>query len=34
MADYQITGTEQTLHIDFQGKAREALGECAPRFAC
>jgi hypothetical protein len=25
MADYQMTGTEQTLHIDFQGKAREAL---------
>jgi hypothetical protein len=25
MADYQLTGTEQTLHIDFQGKAREAL---------
>lgn len=25
MADYQMTGTEMTLHIDFQGKAREAL---------
>lgn len=25
MADYRLTGTEQTLHIDFQGKAREAL---------
>jgi hypothetical protein len=25
MADYQMTGTEATLHIDFQGKAREAL---------
>ena len=25
MAEYQLTGTEQTLHIDFQGKAREAL---------
>lgn len=26
MANYKMTGTEQTLHIDFQGKARETLG--------
>ena len=25
MANYSLTGTEQTLHIDFQGKARELL---------
>lgn len=25
MADYQMTGSERTLHIDFQGKARAAL---------
>lgn len=25
MADYKMTGTEQTLHIDFQGKARDVL---------
>jgi len=26
MADYKLTGTEQTLHIDFIGKAQELLG--------
>ena len=25
MADYQMTGSERTLHIDFQGIARAAL---------
>ena len=25
MAEYQMTGSEMTLHIDFQGKARAAL---------
>jgi len=25
MADYNMTGTERTLHIDMQGKAREVL---------
>ena len=29
MVDYQMTGSEMTLHIDFQGKARAALGEDA-----
>ena len=29
MADYQMTGSERTLHIDFQGKARAALKDTA-----